>query len=137
MFTSHILAAFFAVVSTLASLSGAVPIGKRDVWDPAVTFPTAGSILEIGQTVTVTWSLADEPADISNPIGRILLQFNDVVPPSGPGSFGMCYSQKYGTFLTPSLLHRRPSCSRIPLDERTAGYNYPCCNSWHRLFVGL
>ena len=45
------------VLGALSELAAAAPMAKvaRDVWDPKVTFPTTGSVLESGQTVTVTW----------------------------------------------------------------------------------
>lgn len=53
---------FTTVISTLAigalaQLVGAAPMAKvaRDVWDPKVTYPTATTIWESGQTYTVTW----------------------------------------------------------------------------------
>ena len=89
MIISRAFAASSILAASFASLISAVPAGKRDVWDPEMTFPTFDAVLEIGKTYTVTWSLVDKPAEVTDPIGRILLMHDEVVPPSGPGSLGM------------------------------------------------
>lgn len=52
---------FFAIsASVLAAVSVALAIpterSAQDVWDPKVTFPTAGTELAVGKTYKVTWS---------------------------------------------------------------------------------
>lgn len=48
------LAAF--ALATVSQFVNAAPAQQaRDVWDPKVTFPTTGSVLESGQTYIVTW----------------------------------------------------------------------------------
>ncbi|GJE98417.1 GPI anchored serine-threonine rich family protein [Phanerochaete sordida] len=53
--------AFFAA---LVAASGAAA-RVLDVWDPAITSPTAESVWHAGGTYNVTWETADAPASIS------------------------------------------------------------------------
>lgn len=94
MIFSRVLVATSILAASFASLGSAAPAGKRDVWDPEMTFPTFDAVLVIGETYTVTWSLADKPAEVTNPIGRVLLMHDEVVPPSGPGSLGMSHQSR-------------------------------------------
>ncbi|KAI0314655.1 hypothetical protein OF83DRAFT_1135751 [Amylostereum chailletii] len=56
------LSALFAA----AALVGAVPVQKRDVWDPKVLYPHTGTVWTLGATHNVTWDTSDAPANISN-----------------------------------------------------------------------
>ncbi|GJE96378.1 hypothetical protein PsYK624_125740 [Phanerochaete sordida] len=78
-FTTALAALALSAASTLVR---AAPLqAARDVWDPTVTFPTTGSVLVSGQTYTVTWETADQPAHITNPNGVITLNFGDFGSP--------------------------------------------------------
>ncbi|GJF00562.1 hypothetical protein PsYK624_168550 [Phanerochaete sordida] len=78
-FTTSFAALAFAAVAQLVS---AAPTNiARDVWDPKVTFPTTGSVLESGQTVTVTWDLSQKPAEVTNSIGRVVLNWGNIESP--------------------------------------------------------
>ncbi|KAF9069444.1 hypothetical protein BDP27DRAFT_717529 [Rhodocollybia butyracea] len=59
--------AFFA-----ASIVSAAPL---DVWDPTILSPVTGTVWVIGTEVNVTWSTANEPAQVSNG-GQIVLAQN-------------------------------------------------------------
>ncbi|KAJ7086251.1 hypothetical protein C8R44DRAFT_721606 [Mycena epipterygia] len=52
----------------LAASVGATPVGPvpLDVFDPPVTFPTAGTVWISKTTQKVTWDTSGAPADISN-----------------------------------------------------------------------
>lgn len=51
------------MASTVPNLTSAAPVTtprdmsmfKREVWSPPITSPTAGDILQVGQSFTVTW----------------------------------------------------------------------------------
>lgn len=47
----------FAVAASFAAVAFATPLERstQDVWDPTVTFPTAGSVLTVGSTYDFTW----------------------------------------------------------------------------------
>ncbi|TFK71399.1 hypothetical protein BDN72DRAFT_895644 [Pluteus cervinus] len=65
------LAGFLAVSS--ASVISAQP-QRRDVWNPRVLYPNSQTTWQPKDFHNVTWSLADEPAQITNPIGFITVQ---------------------------------------------------------------
>ncbi|KAE9386969.1 hypothetical protein BT96DRAFT_838379 [Gymnopus androsaceus JB14] len=70
-FTTSLLAsalAYFAV-SVIAAPAGRSAL---DVWNPTITSPTAETVWIVGSTVNVTWSTANEPADVSNG-GQVVL----------------------------------------------------------------
>ncbi|GJE91589.1 hypothetical protein PsYK624_077390 [Phanerochaete sordida] len=45
----------------------------RDVWSPKITSPTGKTVWIAGTNVTVTWDTSNQPADITNPVGKVLL----------------------------------------------------------------
>ncbi|GJE96373.1 hypothetical protein PsYK624_125680 [Phanerochaete sordida] len=78
-FTTALAALALSAATTLVN---AAPFKTaRDIWDPKVTFPTAGSVLVSGQTYTVTWDTSDQPAHITNTNGIITLNFGNVGTP--------------------------------------------------------
>ena len=63
--SSGVLSKFFVVIFALFSvffqLAAAVPVAemeKRDIFDPTVRYPHAGTVWYRGQTHTVTWSVS-------------------------------------------------------------------------------
>ncbi|KAF8512297.1 hypothetical protein BU17DRAFT_96409 [Hysterangium stoloniferum] len=70
---SSILFVLFALLSTVWN-AYALPIGlqQKDVINPPITFPTAGSSFKPGQTITVTWDTSVVPSDSPNK-GTIVL----------------------------------------------------------------
>ncbi|KAI5119392.1 hypothetical protein M0805_005935 [Coniferiporia weirii] len=52
----------------------AKPKEKRDVWTPAITSPVEGDIWMAGDTVQVTWSIENPPAQVTNPNGMVVLR---------------------------------------------------------------
>ncbi|KAJ7589537.1 hypothetical protein C8J56DRAFT_860222 [Mycena floridula] len=69
-FKSFVLSALLAVSANAAALSSRA---ANDVWDPKITSPVTGTVWVIGTRVNVTWSLDDEPANVSNG-GKIVLR---------------------------------------------------------------
>ncbi|KIK04103.1 hypothetical protein K443DRAFT_676235 [Laccaria amethystina LaAM-08-1] len=57
----------------------ASPLSRRDVVAPHITSPDASSVWPIGTMQLVTWDTSDLPPDsqITNPIGQIILGFNE------------------------------------------------------------
>ncbi|EDR13601.1 uncharacterized protein LACBIDRAFT_292424 [Laccaria bicolor S238N-H82] len=57
----------------------ASPLSRRDVVAPHITSPDANSVWPIGTTQLVTWDTSDLPPDsqITNPIGQIILGYNE------------------------------------------------------------
>ncbi|KAK0501607.1 hypothetical protein EDD18DRAFT_742501 [Armillaria luteobubalina] len=61
----------FALVASVV----ATPIHiARDVYDPHITSPNANTVWIVNTTQTVTWDTSNPPAQITNPIGSILLR---------------------------------------------------------------
>ncbi|KAJ3540115.1 hypothetical protein NM688_g6268 [Phlebia brevispora] len=78
-FTTALTALFVGAVTQLVSAAPAVaPVeDKRDVWDPKMTYPHAGVVWKYGQKHNVTWETADQPKQITNSNGFILLRSED------------------------------------------------------------
>lgn len=56
-----------AVLLALAGLASAVPaLDPRDVYDPKVTYPHAGTVWRTGEHHNVTWRTSDAPVHISS-----------------------------------------------------------------------
>ncbi|KAJ7589514.1 hypothetical protein C8J56DRAFT_826742 [Mycena floridula] len=70
-FKSFVLSALLAVSANAAALS--LTRAANDVWVPKITSPVTGTVWVIGTRVKVTWSLDDEPANVSNG-GKIFLR---------------------------------------------------------------
>jgi len=66
---------FVAFMLSLLALVAAVPIHlvARDVWVPPVLTPTAKTVWKAGETYEVTWDTSTKPAQVTNPIGQIVL----------------------------------------------------------------
>jgi len=45
----------FFTISSLALLASSLPLKLRDVVDPPITSPTAGTVWHVGETQMVTW----------------------------------------------------------------------------------
>ncbi|EJD55069.1 hypothetical protein AURDEDRAFT_132295 [Auricularia subglabra TFB-10046 SS5] len=50
----------------LASASPAPAVDKRDVYDPKVTYPHAGTVWRLGERHNVTWNTNEAPVHISS-----------------------------------------------------------------------
>jgi hypothetical protein len=70
-FTTLLLAAFSSVT---VSASPVATLEKRDVFTPPVLYPHNGTVWKIGQHHNVTWDTSNAPAELSNPVGLILLR---------------------------------------------------------------
>ncbi|CCM05938.1 uncharacterized protein FIBRA_08177 [Fibroporia radiculosa] len=68
------------VLSFLLLTARAIPVRPqaRDVVDPPVTNPTADTVWNVGQTVTVTWNTSVIPpsANLTNPEGMVVLGYS-------------------------------------------------------------
>ncbi|KAI0697918.1 hypothetical protein BC835DRAFT_1405569 [Cytidiella melzeri] len=64
---------FLVIFAVLSALVSASPVTQRDVFVPPITYPHAGTVWKVGQRHNVTWSLADEPEQITNGLGQIVL----------------------------------------------------------------
>jgi len=67
---------FFAFVFALTALVYAHPVSltARDVFVPEILTPKEGDTWVIGTQTQVTWNVSSPPAQITNPIGQILLR---------------------------------------------------------------
>ncbi|CAA7269102.1 unnamed protein product [Cyclocybe aegerita] len=57
----------------------ASPLSRRDVIAPKITSPDANTVWTVGSVVTVTWDTSNFPPDsqITNPIGKVILGFDE------------------------------------------------------------
>ncbi|KAJ4497100.1 hypothetical protein C8R41DRAFT_736494, partial [Lentinula lateritia] len=71
---------FFVAVFALLALIHAHPVSliARDVYVPEILTPIAGDTWVIGNTESVTWNVSSPPAQITNPVGQILLRKGDL-----------------------------------------------------------
>ncbi|KAJ3509183.1 hypothetical protein NLJ89_g5356 [Agrocybe chaxingu] len=71
-FTTLLAAAFSMGVQ-------ASPLSRRDVIAPKITSPDANTVWTVGSVVTVTWDTSNFPPDsqITNPIGKVILGFDE------------------------------------------------------------
>ncbi|KAI0685043.1 hypothetical protein BC835DRAFT_1386245 [Cytidiella melzeri] len=79
---------FTSTVSTLfvfaaAIIVSAAPLSQptRDVWDPKVLYPHAGTVWNSGERHNVTWDLSQKPAQITNPSGFVVLRSAGIETP--------------------------------------------------------
>ncbi|KAF7311154.1 hypothetical protein MKEN_01016600 [Mycena kentingensis (nom. inval.)] len=70
-----------AAVQVAASPVALAAAAARDVFAPPITSPTTGTVWRSGETQKVTWDTSAAPANITNPIGFILLRKADVSTP--------------------------------------------------------
>ncbi|OJA14747.1 hypothetical protein AZE42_03192 [Rhizopogon vesiculosus] len=62
-------------ISSLALLALSVPLKLRDVVDPPITSPTAGTVWQVGETQLVTWSTTGLSPNVTNPVGMLVLGY--------------------------------------------------------------
>ncbi|KAG1743307.1 uncharacterized protein EDB91DRAFT_1017322, partial [Suillus paluster] len=62
-------------ISSLALLALSLPLKLRDVVDPPVTSPTAGTVWHVGEKQLVTWSTNALPVNMTNPVGMLVLGY--------------------------------------------------------------
>jgi len=74
---AHTFSTVFAALLVLFSLASALPLTRRDVWDPPVLTPTTGTVWTVGQSYNVTWNTTNPPAEITNTIGTVYLRQGD------------------------------------------------------------
>ncbi|KAL5501699.1 hypothetical protein ACEPAH_8959 [Sanghuangporus vaninii] len=79
----------FLIASSLPSLIHCAPApAPRDgvktsspvvniVYNPLITYPTAGVVWTVGETKTVTWKADEIPEELKNSTGTILLGYNE------------------------------------------------------------
>jgi hypothetical protein len=61
------------IISASAILAAPVQLATRDVWVPKILDPTATTVWQVGGTFLVEWSLDQEPASVTNPVGTVYL----------------------------------------------------------------
>ncbi|KAG2033693.1 hypothetical protein BDR03DRAFT_657713 [Suillus americanus] len=64
----------FAIAS-LASLTLSLPLNLRDVVDPPITSPTAGTVWHVGEKQLVTWSTVGLSSNVTNSAGMLVLGY--------------------------------------------------------------
>ncbi|CCF48247.1 hypothetical protein NDA11_003644 [Ustilago hordei] len=64
----------------------AEPLGKRIVYNPHITQPTASTVWVAGNTYHVKWDTSDQPPEAANYTGIIKLGF---IPESGQGGYNL------------------------------------------------
>ncbi|KAG9309259.1 hypothetical protein JVU11DRAFT_10742 [Chiua virens] len=72
-----VLLSLLASTCSLLSLVSALPVAspvRRDVWDPPVTWPDASTVWVAGDTYNVTWSISNEPVNVTDSVGMVLLR---------------------------------------------------------------
>ncbi|KAI0328378.1 hypothetical protein GY45DRAFT_1222498, partial [Cubamyces sp. BRFM 1775] len=73
-----------ALFGVFFQLAAAVPVAemeKRDIWDPQLLYPHAGTVWYKGQTHNVTWDNSNPPSNLTNPVGMILLKAGTTATP--------------------------------------------------------
>ncbi|PSR75327.1 hypothetical protein PHLCEN_2v9190 [Hermanssonia centrifuga] len=78
-FMTAIVALFVGIVSRVATAAPA-PVA-RDIWDPTILSPNASTVWRSGEAYTVVWETADQPKQITNPNGFIILRSGDIETP--------------------------------------------------------
>ncbi|KAG2145888.1 hypothetical protein DEU56DRAFT_788666 [Suillus clintonianus] len=63
-------------ISSLALLALSLPLKLRDVVDPPITSPTAGTVWHVGDKQLVTWSTSGLSSNITNPVGMLVLGYS-------------------------------------------------------------
>jgi hypothetical protein len=64
----------FTIIS-LVSLAFSLPLNLRDVVDPPITSPTAGTVWQVGEKQLVTWSTNGLSSNVTNPVGMLVLGY--------------------------------------------------------------
>ncbi|KAJ3762404.1 hypothetical protein EV360DRAFT_35793 [Lentinula raphanica] len=98
-FLSAFLFALFLVVH-----AHPVSLIARDVAVPQILTPTAGDTWVIGDTQSVTWNVSSLPAQITNPVGQILLRKGELTQ-NGMLTLAGNFSIRAGnvSFIVPSV----------------------------------
>ncbi|KAI8986245.1 hypothetical protein BD414DRAFT_416500 [Trametes punicea] len=81
---SKVFVFLFALFGVFSHLAAAVPFAeleKRDVFDPPVLYPHAGTVWYKGQRHNVTWDVSSPPVNITNKVGRIMLRKGGISTP--------------------------------------------------------
>ncbi|EGN98060.1 hypothetical protein SERLA73DRAFT_182933 [Serpula lacrymans var. lacrymans S7.3] len=65
----------FLMIYASLDLARAVPLAKRDVVDPPITSPIAGTVWNVGETQTVTWNTSDIPSNPTTTTGMLILGY--------------------------------------------------------------
>lgn len=60
---------------SLALLALSLPLNLRDVVDPPITSPTAGTVWHVGEKQLVTWSTDGLSSNVTNPVGMLVLGY--------------------------------------------------------------
>ncbi|KAJ3560499.1 hypothetical protein NP233_g10799 [Leucocoprinus birnbaumii] len=93
------------VLATFAGVSHSAPL---DVWKPHQLTPTAGQILYSGDSFTLKWETADQPAHISNTSGKIVLATNYVLDYDHPLAQGFNITSGQQTITVPNVAEAGP-----------------------------
>ncbi|RPD74227.1 hypothetical protein L226DRAFT_86335 [Lentinus tigrinus ALCF2SS1-7] len=78
----------FVMLALLCQLGAAGVLGthdRKDVFDPPVLYPHAGTVWYKGQRHNVTWDVSDPPPYIINPVDRIFMRKREHYHPSDFG----------------------------------------------------
>ncbi|PIL28293.1 hypothetical protein GSI_09581 [Ganoderma sinense ZZ0214-1] len=78
------LVAFFAFATVQPALGASVTLASRStsaIFNPPVTYPTAGTVWTVGQNLNVTWDLSNAPQNVTDTEGLILLRKSGVTTP--------------------------------------------------------
>ncbi|THH08460.1 hypothetical protein EW145_g2705 [Phellinidium pouzarii] len=78
-FVSVLVFALTALIAVDTACAKAIPfaspqMAKRDVWAPLITSPEESDVWKVGDTVQVTWSTANPPAQVTNSNGMLALR---------------------------------------------------------------
>lgn len=74
------------------------------VWDPTITFPTAGAVWIGGTTHTVTWSLRGEPTELTDKTGVLYLEHNGIIDVDHPLASGFSMLAGHVSITMPFVL---------------------------------
>ncbi|KAF9069445.1 hypothetical protein BDP27DRAFT_1325357 [Rhodocollybia butyracea] len=99
MFSTSFIASALAFLTATSSVSAA----PTDVWDPTITSPVAGTVWVIGTEVNVTWSTANEPAQVSNG-GKVVLAQNKAEILTLSPSFDLAAADGFFTVTVPVVV---------------------------------
>ncbi|EJC97887.1 uncharacterized protein FOMMEDRAFT_97900 [Fomitiporia mediterranea MF3/22] len=75
--------ALFSALLASASLVSSAPAQKTSqpviniVYNPVITYPTAGVVWAVGETREITWNADDIPQEVKDTTGTIVLGFNE------------------------------------------------------------
>ncbi|KAJ3850655.1 hypothetical protein EV368DRAFT_84323 [Lentinula lateritia] len=79
--TSSIMNLFAIFMTILFTIANAVPVFKRDVFVPPITYPTSTTVWNKGEIHNVTWDISQAPVNITNKLGRIQLRQDGLTTP--------------------------------------------------------